>query len=44
MRERAQLIGGQLVFDHAAEGGAQVTVIAPIARVLRTIPLAPALT
>jgi signal transduction histidine kinase len=43
MRERAQLIGGQLQFDHAPEGGAQVTVIAPVARVLRTIPLAPAL-
>lgn len=43
MRERAQLIGGQLQFDHAREGGAQVTVIAPVARVLRTIPLAPAL-
>ena len=44
MRERAQLIGGQLVFDRAPEGGAQVTVVAPVARVLRTIPLAPALT
>ncbi|HEX8728675.1 MAG TPA: ATP-binding protein [Ktedonobacterales bacterium] len=43
MRERAQLIGGQLIFDHAPEGGAQVTVVAPVARVLRTIPLAPAL-
>jgi signal transduction histidine kinase len=43
MRERAQLIGGQLLFEHAPEGGAQVTVIAPVARVLRTIPLAPAL-
>ncbi|HZC06840.1 MAG TPA: ATP-binding protein [Ktedonobacterales bacterium] len=43
MRERAQLIGGQLLFDRAPEGGAQVTVIAPIARILRTIPLAPAL-
>lgn len=39
MRERAQLIGGQLDFDRAPEGGAQVTVIAPIARILRTIPL-----
>lgn len=44
MRERAQLIGGQLLFDRAPEGGAQVTVVAPVARVLRTIPLAPALT
>lgn len=44
MRERAQLIGGQLLFDRAPEGGAQVTVIAPIARVLRTIPLASVLT
>lgn len=44
MRERAQLIGGQLLFDRAPEGGAQVTVIAPVARVLRTVPLAPALT
>jgi signal transduction histidine kinase len=39
MRERAQLIGGQLEFDRAPEGGAQVTVTAPIARILRTIPL-----
>jgi nitrate/nitrite-specific signal transduction histidine kinase len=39
MRERAQLIGGQLHFDHAAEGGVQITVVAPIARTLRTIPL-----
>lgn len=42
MRERAQLIGGQLLFDQAPEGGAQVTVIAPIARIVRTIPLTPA--
>ena len=41
MRERAQLIGGRLYFDRAPEGGAQVTVIAPIARILRTIPLEP---
>lgn len=43
MRERAQLIGGQLSFDQAPEGGAQITVIAPIARILRTVPLTPAL-
>lgn len=41
MRERAQLIDGRLYFEHAPEGGAQVTVIAPIARILRTIPLEP---
>lgn len=39
MRERAQLIGGRLHFDKAPEGGAQITVIAPVARILRTIPL-----
>lgn len=43
MRERAQLIGGQLNFDRAPEGGAQITVIAPIARILRSAPLSPAL-
>ncbi len=43
MRERAQLIGGHLQFDQAPEGGAQITVIAPISRILRTIPLAPAM-
>ncbi|HEX8732689.1 MAG TPA: ATP-binding protein [Ktedonobacterales bacterium] len=39
MRERAQLIGGRLYFEQAPEGGAQVTVIAPVARILRTVPL-----
>lgn len=43
MRERAQLIGGQLDIDRSPQGGAQVTVIAPIARILRTIPLEPSL-
>jgi nitrate/nitrite-specific signal transduction histidine kinase len=41
MRERAQLIDGRLYFERAPEGGAQVTVIAPIARILRTVPLEP---
>lgn len=44
MRERAQLIGGRLYFEQAPEGGAQVTVIAPVARILRTVPLEPSLT
>ncbi len=39
MRERTTLIGGQLRFDCAPEGGAQVTVIAPIARIQHTVPL-----
>ncbi len=43
MRERAQLIGGQLLIDRAPEGGTQITVIAPIARIPRTVPLTPAL-